>query len=258
MKNCVLICLVVFLISSGVAMSMVDDSVVLYLTFDSDEGKAVKDISLHHNDGVTKGNPQKVEGIFGSALELNGTTDSIEIPHNESLNMTGAVTMEMWVNLVANGKTDNQVGMEKGAWEPGEYSLYVFYVPGNALALQFNDLPVACGDANSGNLGKNVKDGKWHHVAGTWDGKKISIYTDGTLDKAFECAGSLSKNTKSLYIGARTGDQRFLQGTVDEVRIYNRALSEAEIKKDMNTFGGFSVSSLGKLAVCWGTLRSDR
>jgi len=258
MKKSVLVWFIIFsvFLLSNATIGMVDNSIVLYLTFDSDEGKTVKDISPRHNDGIIKGNPKKVDGIFGSALELNGTTDSIEIPHNESLNMTNAITMEMWVNLVAGGKTDNQAGIEKGGWEAGEYSLYAFYVPGDALAVQFFDLPADCGDANSGNLGKNIKDGKWHHIAGTWDGKKISIYTDGKLDISFNCSGSLSKNTKSVYIGSRTGDQRFLQGLVDEVRLYNRALSEEEIKKDMNTFGGFSVSPLGKLTVCWGTLKS--
>jgi len=257
MKTYFLICFIVvsMFLLANTAMSMVDNSLVFYLTFDADDGKTVKDISPNHNDGTVKGNPKQVEGIFGSALELNGTTDSIEIPHNDSLNMTTAVTMEMWLKLAAEGPSANQVGMEKGGWEPGEYSLYAYYVPGNKSAVQFNDLPVACADANSGNLGQDIKDGKWHHLTGVWDSKKIFIYTDGILDISWECGGKLNTNNKSLYIGARNGAERLLQGVVDEVRLYNRALSEAEVKKDMETLGGLSVSPMGKLAVCWGAVK---
>jgi hypothetical protein len=257
MKTYILIgvILVPMFLLTGMAMSVVDNSIVLYLTFDADEGNTVKDISPSHNDGDIKGKPQKVEGKFGSALELNGTTDSIEIPHNASLNMTTAVTMEMWVKLAAGGPDTNQVGIEKGGWEAGEYSIYAHYVPGSKSAMQFFDLPVACGDANSGNLGKNIKDGEWYHLAGIWDGKKIYIYTDGKLDMSAECGNKLNTNGKSLYIGARNGSERFLQGVVDEVRLYNRALSEAEVKKDMETLGSLSVSVPGKLAVCWGTVK---
>jgi len=242
---------------TNMAVSMVDNSLVLYLTFDADEGNTVKDLTSNHNDGDIKGNPKKVDGIFGSALKFNGTTDSVEIPHNASLNMTNTVTMEMWVNLDAGGPDTNQVGIEKGGWEAGEYSLYAHYNPGNKSAVQFFDLPVACGDANSGNLGQDIKDGNWHHLAGVWDGKNIYIYTDGKLDLSWECGGKLNTNSKSVYIGARNGAERLLQGIVDEVRLYNRALSEAEVKTDMETFGKLSVSPLAKLAACWGIVKQS-
>jgi hypothetical protein len=256
MRIHVLICSIIILTLSTISTTVgaVDNSLVLYLTFD--EGGAAKDLSSHRNDGNIKGDPKQVEGIFGSALELNGTTDSVEIPQDESLDITDAVTLEMWVKLPADGVNSNNVGIEKGGWEPGEYSLYAFYVPGNGTAMQFNDLPVACADANSGHLGPNLKDDQWHHIAGTWDGKVISVYTDAELSVSVDCAGGpLQTNNKSVYIGARNGNDRLLKGVVDEVRIYNRALSEAEIKTDMETLGGLSVSSSGKLAVSWGKVK---
>ncbi len=239
----------------GIAMGAADKSLLLYLTFDSDDGKTAKDLSMYNNNGIIRGNPKKVEGIFGFAWELNGTTDTIEVPHSDSLNIEKSITMQMWVRLLAGGKSDNQAGIEKGGWEAGEYSLYAFYVPGNASAVQFKDLPESCGDANSGNLGKDLRDDKWHHLAGVWDGKKIFLYTDGVLVMSVDCSGSLGTNNKSVFIGSRNGTERFLQGAVDEIRLYNRALSEAEIKKDMNTFGKISVSPLKNLTVCWGDVK---
>lgn len=257
MRICVLIfAAVVFILSISITMGMADNSLVLYLTFDDDDGNTTKDLSSYKNDGGIIGNPQKVDGIFGSALEFNGTTDSVEIPDSDSLAITKAITLEMWVKLPNDGANTNNVGIEKGGWEAGEYSLYVFYVPGNGSAMQFKDLPEACADANSGFLGPNLKDDQWHHIAGTWDGEVISVYTDGDLSVSVDCgSGPLDKNSKSVYIGARNGSERFLTGVVDEVRIYDRALSESEIKKDMETLGGLAVSPSGKLATLWGEVR---
>jgi len=258
MKIYVLICAAVIFafLPVSITVGMADNSLALYLTFDDDDGQIVKDLSSYRNDGGIIGNPQKVDGIFGSALELNGTTDSVEIPDSDSLSITTAITLEMWVKLPNDGANSNNVGIEKGGWEPGEYSLYVFYVPGNGAAMQFRDLPEACADANSGFLGPNLKDDQWHHIAGTWDGKVISLYTDGDLSMSVDCGtGPLQRNAKSVYIGSRNGSERFLKGVVDEVRIYDRALSESEIRKDMETLGGLSVSPSKKLATLWGEVR---
>lgn len=240
------------------AMGVVAPALALYLTFDADEGDAIKDLSLHQNNGRIIGAPKLVDGIFGSALELNGASDSIEVPHDASLNVDQNLTLEMWVKFApdAAAATANHVGIEKGAWEAGEYSLYANYTPGDGFAMQIMDLG-ACGDANSENLGPDMRDGEWHHIAGTWDGNTISLYADGELSLAFECGGSIATNKKSVFIGARTGSERFLKGAVDEVRIYTRTLSEAEIVKDMETLGGFAISASGKLAISWGQVKQS-
>ena len=233
-----------------------DKSLVLHLTFDEDKGNNVTDYSGNNNNGTIKGNPEWVEGKYEKALALNGAGDTIEIPHDDSLNMTNAVTMEMWVKLAADGGNDSEVGLEKGGWEAGEYGLYAFYVPGNGSAVQFKDLPEACADANSGHLGPDLRDDQWNHLAGVWDGKEIFLYVDGELEMSVKCAGgTLGKNKQSIYIGSRTASVRFLKGAVDEVRIYNRALSETEVKKDVKTFGPSAVSKASKLAVTWGRMK---
>ena len=233
------------------ARGALDESLVLYLTFDEGEGNIVADASSYHNNGVMKGDPSWVAGKAGFALEFDGDGDTVEIAHDDSLNITTAVTMEMWVKT-AGGEEDYQAGMEKGAWEAGEYSLYPVY-EGPKTVVQFADLPGDCADQNKG---RDIRDNEWHHLAATWDGATISLYLDGELDKSSACAGQLGTNTKSLCIGSREGEKRFLTGTVDEVRLYNRALTQEEIQNDMETFAEpSSVSPLEKLAVCWGKLK---
>ena len=251
--NCVVVvfaCLSVFA-ASGIA----DESLVLYFTFDEGKGDSVTDLSSYKNDGFAKGNPQWIEGKFGSALEFDGDGDTVEVAHNDSLNMTTAVTMEMWVKVPPVGGLVNQVGIEKGTWDAvGEYGLYPVYEVGDGTLVQFNDLPDGCDDENTGRC---IRDNEWHHLAGVWDGETIFLYIDGEVDKSSHCVGELGKTTQKLYIASRTGDHRFLVGAVDEVRTYNRALTQEEIQKDMETFGGAYVSPSGTLTVCWGRVKQE-
>ena len=251
MKRISISCAVVMLcLFPCAAMWAVDGSMVLHFTFDEGKGDLVADDSLHSNNGRTEGNPKWVPGKFGSALEFDGNGETVEISHAESLNISTAVTMEMWVKIPPSGGESNQAGIEKGIWDTGEYSLYPVY-GANTIA-QFNDLPEDCDDENTG---RSIRDNQWHHLAGVWDGHRIYIYLDGELDKSSACEGELGENKSDLYIGSRAGNERFLIGTVDEVRIYNRALTQAEIKIDMVTFGSTAVSPSEKLAVCWGGVR---
>jgi len=251
MKKLSIICLILILLclSAVATRSETDRSLLLYFMFDEGEGGIAVDSSDYGNNGVIKGDPKWVEGRFGTALDLDGVGDTIEIPHNDGLNITTAITMEMWVRMANAGGDTNQAGIEKGGWEAGEYSLYPLYNAGTIA--QFNDLPENCDDEN---IGPNIRNGEWRHLAGVWDGKAISLYVDGDMVRSAPCEGELLTNMKNVYIGSRNGGERFLIATVDEVRLYNRALTEEEIKTDMET-SGLSVSPAEKTAICWGRMK---
>ena len=249
--NVLCICLTAMMfVGVSMARGGQDESMVLHLTFDEDGGNTVTDESVHHNNGTIKGTPKWVDGKYGKALAFNGGSDTVEIPHADSLNTTTAVTMEMWVKAPAGGEV-KQAGIEKGIWGVGEYSLYPVYEGGTVV--QFFDLPPACGDAVI--KGPGIQDDKWHYLASIWDGKIISLYIDGKLERSGKCGGTLKTTNQGLYIGSRVGNERFLTATVDEVRVYNRALTETETQKDMKTFGPYAVSSAGKLAITWGQIK---
>ena len=248
---CVRICIVLLCLFSLAATGIADDSLVLYFTFDEGSGDDVIDVSDYINNGVLVGDPEWVAGKFGTALAFDGVGDSVEIPSSDSLNATDGITMSMWVKAPAGGGI-KQAGIEKGGWEVGEYSIYPVYEGGTVI--QFFDLPPACGDA--GVRGPSLQDDQWHYFVGTWDGELISLYIDGKLASSGACDGSLMESAGAVHIGSRlaAGD-RFLTGAVDEVRIYNRGLSEAEINEDMETFGGLAVFPSRNLATCWGGLK---
>jgi len=227
-----------------------DESLVLHFTFDEGEGNTVVDNSIHQNNGTIIGAPEWVDGKFGKSLAFDGTGDTVEIPHDDSLNTTTALTMELWVKAPGGGEV-KQAGIEKGIWAAGGYSLYPVYEGGTVV--QFFDLPPACGDAAI--KGPGIQDNEWHYIAGVWDGDTISLYIDGELESSGGCGGTLKTNNQGLYIGSRVGNERFLTATVDEVRVYNRALTQSEIKKDMETFGPSPVSPASKLATTWGRIK---
>jgi hypothetical protein len=80
-----------------------------------------------------------------------------------------------------------------------------------------------------------VTAGQFRHLACTWDGATLSLLVDGVVNASVPQVLSPAGNTSPLYIGQFGGNSDRLSGVVDEVRIYNRALTPAEIQQDMNT-----------------------
>lgn len=229
------------------------NELVLHLSFDEGAGSIAKDSSKFKNDCTLKGNPKWIDGKFGKALELDGKTWG-EVPDADSLDLTSALTIEAWVKLYGGGE-GTQSAVEKGsAWIEGEYNLAALY--SNGTILQMRDLPEECNDEN---IGSNIQDNKWHFLVGTWDGSTIKLYIDGNLDREMPCAGTLLTNNEPLFIGARGGTQRFIIGALDEIKIYNYALSREEIVRDMESPVTVSaVDPTSKLAITWGTIKAHK
>jgi len=228
-----------------------DPSMVLYLPLDENEGNIAKDLSDYKNDATLKGKPKWAPGKFNSGIEISAN-NYLEVKNSDSLQITDALTISCWVKI--NGVTaDHQSGVEKGAsWAVGEYNLLPVYSGG--VLLQMNDLPEECDDEA---IGGSVVDQEWHFITGTWDGKTITVYIDAKESKSMPCKGKLGTNNESLYIGCRGGNQRWMNGFIDEIKIYNRALSVNEIKIDMeDPTANLAVDVVGKLAVTWGNLKA--
>ena len=166
-----------------------------------------------------------------AALNLDGTNDYVSIPNNSTLNISGAITVEAWVYPTKNSGIQNVISKSSNTSNNGyifprtddgwnKFVAY-FHIGGGWKTL----------DATFGSGSLN----QWHHLAATWDGTNIRIYKDGVLvNTSVAYSGSITTNTNVLAIGNQTGFSEYYGGSVDEARVWNRALCQSEIQNNMN------------------------
>jgi hypothetical protein len=75
---------------------------------------------------------------------------------------------------------------------------------------------------------------EWHNIVAVWDGTVGKIYLDGRLEASASMASSIPASDRSVLVGKADNDTVYLKGTIDDIRIYNRVLSEEEIRSLYN------------------------
>ena len=247
-----LIILVVTASLINLPISAQDRHTVGLYTFESISGNVLKDISGTGNDGEVTG-AVLGSGRFQKGMVFGGDLagDFVEIPDNESIDLTDALTVEMWLYLNADSSAGGQ-GVTKGST----------YKVGPRSNLQV-ELRLATTSVAWGNAvilsEKKLSLHKWTHIAGTYDAKsgEGKLYIDGVIDSEVDIGGgNIVPNDNPLWLGR--GGTPFLDGRLDEVRISNIARSQNEIKQLMNIgiAGVLSVTPQGKVATTWGRLRN--
>ena len=233
------------LVGSGHAVAQ--DSIVAAWLFDESGGNVVQDVSGNGHNGEIMGSVGRVAGVFGTALEISGTsTDYVEVPDHESLHLTDAITLMAWAKKDAPGATSCILGKDDLSGNRN-YNLHInsagfgkVYLSGTA----------ATGEAV-------IADGQWHHVAGTWDGAVIKLYIDGVEAASNDFAGPIGTSEIPLKIGLLHEKYPF-GGLIDEVAIFGSALTEAEVGSIMSNGLGpiaAAVNASDKLAVTWASIK---
>ena len=97
---------------------------------------------------------------------------------------------------------------------------------------------------------------KWTHLAATYDGSKMKFYYNGEIEVEGDAKGKMDTNDVPVSIGRNSeGNREHYIGLIDEVAIWNVALSDAEVQQAMDQV--FAVEAVGKLSVRWADLKSD-
>ena len=148
---------------------------------------------------------------------------------SSSLSLTTGMTAEAWVNPSALGSAYRAVIFRE---QPGNevYSLYA-----DQAGSQFPTGEVFVGGYKDANGNAILPLNSWTHLAETYDGSSVRLYVNGTLVSTTAAAGSLASSSSPLRIGGNSIWGEYFSGLIDEVRVYNRALSAAEIGQDMTT-----------------------
>ena len=227
----VVLTLLIFAISFAQALEPLDDSLILYLSFDELTGKRTIDHSKYKNHGEIFGSPKLVDGKFGKALEFNGVSDWVEVPHDDSLTVDKNVTVMAWI------KTSRYHGPGGAQWQ-GILAKSNFPYSTRSYSL-YTDLKYLClhlsvgGDGSACN-GK-LKLREWQHVVAQVDDGTHRYWING--ENVGEFGGKPPPpgkiDTMSVRIGRTHESGRGFLGLIDEVRIWNRALSEVEVIAQM-------------------------
>ena len=228
--------LISFVLVLGLAVSVTkgaDPNLVGWWKLDETSGSIAADSSGNANTGTLHGEPVWAIGKAGGALKLDGVDDYVDCGNKVGFDITDGITITAWV------KTDDS----------GNYGYNPYVVNDTAVLRHFrsNDLEFL---VNINGEWQRVRfpvdisfNGSWHHLVGTYDGWELRLYVDVELKAASVYEGYMRSSAISLNIGRNpTITHRFFAGVIDDVRIYNRALTEEEIK-DLVTFRAGEITN---------------
>ena len=221
-------------------------------SFDEGTGTTVADSSGNGNTG-TISNATWTTGKYGSALSFNGTSARVNIANSTSLQLSSGMTLEAWVNPAS----------VTNAWRDviykGNDNYYLEGTSANGPPDGGGTFGGASADAfGSGALPTNT----WSHLAVTYDNTALRLYVNGILAGSQAKTGNIATSTNQLQIGGDSIYGQFFNGKIDDVRIYNSAISAAQIQADMDQAGStvpsaptnltVSVTSSTQIDLSWG------
>jgi len=212
-------------LTGGALPETLKHGLVLYYSFDWDEGGKVTDKSGNGNDGKVQGAVWVADEMSGGAYSFNGRDNRILINNHPSLELgTGARTIGAWIKNCGDTR-DYQAIFTKGT-NPG-YSFRL--APSPARAIEY--FKSAGENYSFFTASHSISDNAWHHLAVVDRGNGTAdFYKDGTLLETVTKTNYNSDSTGDAAIGARHDVfGQVFNGLIDEVRIYNRALSSDEI-----------------------------
>lgn len=249
-----IVLIMVFAVSFTYAVE--EGDIVVYYSFDRLDGKKFVDDSGNGNDAELTGNGKLVDGQFGKAVHLDGGIVQM-VPANNfivPIGENGQITMEAWFYMNAHNAHSGIISIE--TVDAGCCEFRTMVNP------NFNPFWDAAhhADKSLGNFKFELK--TWYHYVLVADGKDGKIYVNG------EFIGSQPENftfpkfkEAAIYIGAgeSPNHHKLEDGIIDEVVIYSKALTEAEVKASMElgVEGVLAVEAKDKLTTTWGDLKTN-
>ncbi|MCG9126080.1 LamG domain-containing protein [Candidatus Poribacteria bacterium] len=263
------------------ASTIVTDGLVSYWTLDRGhtDKKKIKDVWAD-NDATIHGNPSFVNGHFQDALEFNGKDDYISLSNLPNFRFQlRASTFEAWIKVRKNDKGGYLFFIQEDCTL---WYISISRVLNNeaedaiGYGIRFGEKgnEDGCIGTQSGLFSPTLFDRKWHHIVYTNQISPLNphafddtlhsrIFIDGSLildEKRFSADGSIFNPFKSdISLGAQiNGESKdFFEGDIDEVRIYDRALSEKEVTQNYESDRGLVVKPMDKLSTVWGSLKMN-
>jgi glucose/arabinose dehydrogenase/chitodextrinase len=190
-------------------------------------GTSAVDASGNGNVGTLVGASWTPLGRYGSALSFNGSSSTVRVADSASLDLTTAMTLSAWIQPTAS----------QSGWKT------ILQHESDAYFLNASNSDGPLRPSGGGTLGGNTQYlggpaanpvNAWTNVALTYDGATLRLYINGTQVASRAATGAIQTTNSPLWIGGNSPYGEYFQGLIDEVRVYNRALTQAEVQNDMN------------------------
>ena len=246
-----------------------------YWTFDKVHifGRKVKDV-MGKNNATIKGNPKVVTGQIGEALEFDGDGDYVNLTNlGDFGNQFNASTFEAWIKVDKKPKLKSLFYIQDKCMEWGlEIDSGIredMDILGYNISYKMKFQDNGCIGLLAVMGAPNLSDGNWHHMVLTHktvplngeDGnmsRQYSFYYDGKYNSGHKATLRFQPEfinfRNSIYLAARNNKgvpNGFFKGSIDEVRIYKRVLTHAEVAQNYQSRIGYSVEPIEKLPVIW-------
>jgi hypothetical protein len=226
---------VLSVVLAGTALAA-DPNLVAWYRFDGD----ASDSSGNGLHGKEMGDPTYEAGVLGQAIHLDGDGDYVDCGNSPQFDITNFITFTYWIKVFKFDKPWNTV-LSKGdnSWRSSRARRNNFIeaaVTGTTGDFTYGVTP--------------VDDGQWHHVGFVYDGQRTCLYVDGEVDASEPSSGQINVSSYPLWIGENSQfPGSCWNGLIDDVQIYNRALSQEEVQIIMQ--GG-----AGEYPQAWGQYRA--
>ena len=208
-------------------VSSLSDSLMLGLNFNEGSGTTTQDVSGHSNTGtLNSGATWNTTGKNGNSVTFNGTSGYITVNDNNTLDLTTAMTLSAWVYPTRSSSWQTVMMKELDA-------IYYLYAGGNGTNIPTAGINI--GGYKEISSTTSIPTNAWTYLAATWDGTTERLYVNGTQMASLDVSGTLQNTSDPLRIGGNTHWGEYFQGRIDDLRIYNTALTQSEIQTDMNT-----------------------
>lgn len=201
---------------------------ISFWSFDENEGCTTQDL-YGNNDGTLdpdcpSNSPLWVEGINNSGLYFDGTNKRVSVQNSPNLNPTDELTISAWLKwdippntgqnwtAIFNKSVDSQYRLQHNH----NNSLFEFGIRTSEGGRWITSTT-------------NPSEGVWYHVVGTYNGEELRIYVNGSLENSTNWSGTINTFPTPLVLGNRAIGDRGFNGILDEMGIWDKALSAEEV-----------------------------
>jgi len=229
---------------------------ILYFPFDEGSGDTLTDESGGGYEGVIQGGVEWTDGKYGKALSFDGSSGYVEVADDDGIDLDESYTVMTWVypTLVD--------GSYRWIIDKGHDNDTLNYLLGISAENVFRF--ITSNLANDIKLGDSITAESWYHIAGVQDteNNEVLLYVNGSVAGNVELAGEAVINDASLRIGCREWQgniEQFFGGIVDEVAIFNTALTETEVQESMQGIESpvTAVNPSRSIIITWSKIKTE-